>query len=141
MKAVSRIYVSSMKKLFCRNSGSFLLPFYIQALLNAWKQACASATPAAIVVPKGAYMLSQALLNGPCEAHITLKVHGIIMAPADPKAFKDSNWVAISFVDGLTITGGGVFDGKGSGVWGKSSCGKNYCDTLPFVSQVSWYIC
>ncbi|KAE8709288.1 Polygalacturonase [Hibiscus syriacus] len=102
------------------------------ALLNAWKQACASATPATVVIPKGTYMLSQALLNGPCKSHITLKVHGIIMAPADPKAFKDSNWVAISFVDGLTITGGGVFDGQGSGVWGKSSCGMNYCDTLPF---------
>ncbi|XWS75844.1 hypothetical protein CRYUN_Cryun01aG0126800 [Craigia yunnanensis] len=101
-------------------------------LLKAWKQACASPTRAKIIIPKGTYRLSAATLEGPCKSPIELQVQGTITAPANPSSFKDPNWVVFNHVNGLTVSGGGVFDGQGAAAWGKNNCAKNkYCAALP----------
>ncbi|XVF21088.1 hypothetical protein REPUB_Repub12eG0060600 [Reevesia pubescens] len=101
-------------------------------LLNAWKESCSSTTPSKILIPKGTYALSQISLDGPCKSPIELQVQGTIMAPANPSAFKEPNWVVFNNIDGLTMSGGGVFDGQGSNVWGKNDCSKiKYCAALP----------
>ncbi|TYI19883.1 hypothetical protein ES332_A07G195900v1 [Gossypium tomentosum] len=41
-----------------------------QPLMNAWKEACASPEAVNIVIPEGTYLLSEATLNGPCQAPI-----------------------------------------------------------------------
>ncbi|KAL4388300.1 hypothetical protein GQ457_09G030380 [Hibiscus cannabinus] len=56
-------------------------------LSDAWKEACASATPSTILIPKGVYLLSQATLEGPCKAPIEVQLQGTIKAPTDPQAF------------------------------------------------------
>ena len=103
-------------------------------MLNAWKEACASPTRAKIVIPKGTYALSRISLNGPCKSPIELQVMGTILAPANPSAFKEPNWVVFNGVDRLTVSGGGVFDGQGAASWGKNTCAKEkYCAALPIV--------
>ncbi|KAH1129543.1 hypothetical protein J1N35_000921 [Gossypium stocksii] len=103
-----------------------------QPLMNAWKEACASPEPVNIVIPEGTYLLSEATLNGPCQAPISLQLQGTLMAPEDPTVFKEATWVSISHVDSLTMFGGGIFDGQGATAWGQNDCAKNKnCVKLP----------
>ncbi|KAL5798052.1 hypothetical protein ACOSQ2_002872 [Xanthoceras sorbifolium] len=99
-----------------------------QALTSAFTEACASTTPSKVLVPKGTYNLSPVKISGPCKAPIEIQVHGIIIAQTenDPA----TTWVSFQYIDHLTLSGGGVFDGQGHKVWGK--CGNNnYCKHLP----------
>ncbi|KAL2454564.1 Pectin lyase-like superfamily protein [Abeliophyllum distichum] len=105
-----------------------------EALSSAWKEACAATTPSTIVVPKGTFLLNQLKLVGPCKAPIELQVQGTIRAPSDYTQLPDKNaeWITINYVDHLTISGGGIFDGQGKEAWAKNDCGKNpKCVKLP----------
>ncbi|KAK8344706.1 hypothetical protein V6Z11_A07G097200 [Gossypium hirsutum] len=89
-------------------------------LLDAWKEACASTSPAKIVIPKSIYFLSTATLDGPCKAPIELQVEGTVKAPADPE------------IENFKLFGGGVFDGQGTTSYKREGCEKHdYCDSLP----------
>ncbi|XVF81506.1 hypothetical protein PTKIN_Ptkin15bG0160900 [Pterospermum kingtungense] len=102
------------------------------ALMNAWKEACASPTPTTIVIPKGTFLLSKAELTGPCKARVEIQLQGTVKAPGDPAAFKTPDWIVFSNVVGLTLNGGGVIDGQGPLAWGKNTCAKDkFCAALP----------
>ncbi|TYG60862.1 hypothetical protein ES288_D07G101800v1 [Gossypium darwinii] len=101
-------------------------------LLDAWKEACASTSPAKIVVPKGIYFLSTATLDGPCKAPIELQVEGTVKAPADPGAFKEPKWIAFNRIENFKLSGAGVFDGQGTTAYKRKGCKKhNFCGSLP----------
>ncbi|KAB2020803.1 hypothetical protein ES319_D07G094000v1 [Gossypium barbadense] len=101
-------------------------------LLDAWKEACASTSPAKSVIPKGIYFLSTATLDGPCKAPIELQVQGTLKAPADPGAFKEPKWIAFNRIENFKLSGGGVFDGQGTVAYKREDCEKHdYCDSLP----------
>ncbi|CBI28389.3 hypothetical protein VitviT2T_018075 [Vitis vinifera] len=103
-----------------------------QALLAAWKEACASPTPSSVLVPAGTYGLGQICFEGPCKAPINLIVEGTLKAPVDTKNFKaDAGWVAFQNIDHFTLSGKGVFDGQGPAVWGKKCARSSYCGALP----------
>ncbi|CAM8991912.1 unnamed protein product [Rhodiola kirilowii] len=57
------------------------------AVTSAWKEACASTTPAKVVVPKGTFILGIIKLDGPCKAPIELNVEGTLQSPSDLEAF------------------------------------------------------
>ncbi|XP_022153637.1 polygalacturonase-like [Momordica charantia] len=80
------------------------------ALINAWKEACASTTPSKVLIPKGSYQFTGATINGPCKSSIELQVEGTLKAPPEPKG---EGWLFVEYVDFLTISGTGVFDGNG----------------------------
>ncbi|CAI0395945.1 unnamed protein product [Linum tenue] len=85
------------------------------ALVKAWADACASTTPATIVVPTGTFLCGRTDLKGPCKApEITFQVQGTISAPAD---ISGDTWFLFDNVNNLNINGGGTFDGKGPAVW------------------------
>ncbi|XP_073035032.1 polygalacturonase-like [Primulina eburnea] len=105
-----------------------------QALLAAWKEACASPTPSTVWIPKGTWSLKQAKLVGPNKASIELKVEGVLKAPLDPSQMpnKQGEWVTINYLDNFTLSGGGVFDGQGHEAWKRNDCHKNQnCVKLP----------
>ncbi|KAL3520668.1 hypothetical protein ACH5RR_018817 [Cinchona calisaya] len=104
-----------------------------QALLDAWKQACNSTTPATIVIPKGTFALKQVKLEGPCHAPIEIQVQGTLKAPVDhSQLIKGSEWVTVNNVNQLTISGGGTFDGQGAKAWTQNDCRvKSDCSKLP----------
>nr|TKS18441.1 hypothetical protein D5086_0000001100 [Populus alba] len=61
-------------------------------------------------------MVGPLKFEGPCTAPVTLKVQGTLKAPSDPKRLRD-DWVAFRNVEGLTVSGGGIFDGQGAIAW------------------------
>ncbi|KAI3440935.1 uncharacterized protein J3R85_002968 [Psidium guajava] len=103
-----------------------------QALLRAWKEACASTTAAKVLIPAGTYALSETVLEGPCKAPVEFQLQGTLRAPADPFRFKTISWVTFEHIDGLTVSGGGTFDGQGRIAWAQNDCNLNKnCRTLP----------
>ncbi|KAL3627540.1 hypothetical protein CASFOL_028903 [Castilleja foliolosa] len=105
-----------------------------EALNKAWTEACASPTASKIVIPTGTWILSQAKLAGPSKAPIELEVQGTLQAYADPQKLpnKEWEWITINYVEYLTISGGGVFDGQGQQAWKQNDCHVNQkCAKLP----------
>ncbi|KAK4597086.1 hypothetical protein RGQ29_014907 [Quercus rubra] len=81
-----------------------------QALTKAWKVACAVAG-SKVAISGGVYKLGLVTLLGPCR---------------DVSSFNGKDgWVAFESIDGLTVSGGGVFDGKGQQAWQKNECNKD----------------
>ncbi|KAK9924405.1 hypothetical protein M0R45_032774 [Rubus argutus] len=78
-----------------------------QALANAWKDACASTSPS------------------PCKAPIEMQVQGTLQAPEDGSQLsKPDTWIDFSYLDKLTLSGGGTFDGQGALAWKQNDCHK-----------------
>ncbi|KAJ1415512.1 Reverse transcriptase zinc-binding domain [Sesbania bispinosa] len=50
-----------------------------QALLNAWKEACASTTATKIVIPNGTYKMNAVYAKGPCKAPVEIQVKVLLM--------------------------------------------------------------
>ncbi|XP_062103582.1 exopolygalacturonase-like [Humulus lupulus] len=103
-----------------------------QALSTAWKNACASLTQSELFIPNGVFYLKRAILQGPCKAPIKVQLQGTLRATNDLTGFNEEDgWVTFKYINGLTLMGGGTFDGQGKSVWGKQ-CGQGkYCSKLP----------
>ncbi|BBN67497.1 Pectin lyase-like superfamily protein, partial [Prunus dulcis] len=94
------------------------------ALAKAWSDACASPS---------ASKLKEANFRGPCKAPIEMQVQGILQAPADASQLtRPDTWVGFQYIDMLTLSGGGTFDGQGALSWNQNDCHKNKnCKPLP----------
>lgn len=87
-----------------------------------------------MLIPKGVYQLSQSNLKGPCKSSIEVQVEGTLQAPADPKG---DGLVILEYIDQLTLSGTGVFDGQGKTGWEKNDCHqKKICTKLPMVNVI-----
>ena len=92
-----------------------------QAFIKAWAQACASPTPTKILISAGIYKLTGIDVRGPCKAPIGVQVEGTIQAPSDINLVQKGSdqWVRFQYINSLTLSGKGVFDGQGALVWKK----------------------
>ena len=103
-------------------------------MTKAWKAACAVAG-SKVVFSVGAYKLGLVTLLGPCKGAIEFNLQGTLQAPSNVASFNGKDgWVVFESIDGFTVSGGGVFDGKGQQAWQKNKCNKdkNY-NVLPVV--------
>nr|XP_023903421.1 exopolygalacturonase-like [Quercus suber]POE46456.1 exopolygalacturonase [Quercus suber] len=103
-----------------------------QALTKAWKAACA-VVGSKVVISAGVYKLGLVTLLGPCKGAIEFNLQGTLQAPSDVASFNGKDgWVVFERIDGLTVSGGGVFDGKGQQAWQKNECNENKnCNVHP----------
>ncbi|XP_030970206.1 exopolygalacturonase-like [Quercus lobata] len=103
-----------------------------QALTKAWKAACEVAG-SKVVISVGVYKLGLVTLLGPCKGAIEFNLQGTLQAPSDVASFNGKDgWVAFERINGLTVSGGGVFDGKGQQAWQKNECAEDKnCNVLP----------
>ena len=103
-------------------------------MTKAWKAACAVAG-SKVVISAGAYKLGLVTLLGPCKGAIEFNLQGTLQAPSDVASFNGKDgWVVFESINGLTVLGGGVFDGKGQLAWEKNDCDKDKnCNVLPIV--------
>lgn len=99
-------------------------------------KACASPGRPVVVVPKGDYLIYPLVLRGPCKGYMEMHVAGVLRAPADLDAFRGCHeWINFANIDGLLVTGGGTFDGRGESSWHLNECPrKPDCKPLPVVS-------
>ncbi|KAG8650917.1 hypothetical protein MANES_07G079532v8 [Manihot esculenta] len=102
-----------------------------KALLSAWKEGCAAAGSGKVVVPKGKYFLGVVDLIGPCKGAMHLQVEGTLVAPAKASQHSKNSWVTLRYLDRLTVSGGGAFDGQGEIAWERAHCGDRCKTPLP----------
>ncbi|CAN1221708.1 unnamed protein product [Linum grandiflorum] len=55
----------------------------MQAVTKTWADACASPTPAKLLIPTGSYFSSYVEFKGPCKAPIEAEIQGNLMAPGE----------------------------------------------------------
>nr|CAD1825370.1 unnamed protein product [Ananas comosus var. bracteatus] len=105
------------------------------AFMEAWKAACASSGTVRLHIPRGTYFVGPVKFTGPCvNVHsLTVYMKGYLKASTDlSKYVKGDDWIEIGWVDRLTLTGFGTFDGQGSVSWPYNNCPtKKNCKVLP----------
>ncbi|XP_047971250.1 exopolygalacturonase-like [Salvia hispanica] len=105
-----------------------------KVLERVWSEAVKSTKATQVLIPRGDWNLSQAILSGPNKAPINLEVRGHVRAYPDVAiiAEKEKGWIYVSSVDHLTISGGGILDGQGSEAWENNDCKTNAtCEKPP----------
>ncbi|KAK3012494.1 hypothetical protein RJ639_008518 [Escallonia herrerae] len=97
------------------------LPF-----LRAWMAACNSVAPAMVYVPRGTFLIKNAVFSGPCKNRILFQIQGTLVAPWDYRSLGNSGfWILFQKVSWLTVSGGGTVDGRGAGFWACRRTGSN----------------
>ncbi|KAK7251959.1 hypothetical protein RIF29_35590 [Crotalaria pallida] len=101
-----------------------------EAFLSAWSKACASASPTAIYVPQGRFLLRSVVFRGQCaNKAISITIDGTLVAPSDYRVIGNAgNWLYFEHVTGVSIRGG-VLDGQGTALWDCKNSGKRNCPT------------
>ncbi|KAF5739192.1 hypothetical protein HS088_TW12G00393 [Tripterygium wilfordii] len=92
-----------------------------QAFLKTWAAACGSASvDQSMLVPNTTFLVNPVTFEGPCNpSTISILVSGNIIAPEFKSwdGYDASRWIVFSKVQGLKITGQGMFDGRGWSWW------------------------
>lgn len=101
-----------------------------QAFVDAWKAACATGGNTYLNVPAGkSYQIWPVTLAGPCRGEIKLMISGNIIAPESPEEWADGDqgrWLHFSGVGDLSLSGGGIVDGRGQ-QWWAGACEDENC--------------
>ncbi|CAN0913071.1 G9 [Linum grandiflorum] len=84
---------------------------------KTWADACASPTPAKLLIPAGSYFSSYVEFKGPCKAPIEAEIQGNLMAPGE---LPGDTWLAFRYIDNLHLFGNGILDAQGPLSWRKS---------------------
>ncbi|VAH21782.1 unnamed protein product [Triticum turgidum subsp. durum] len=104
-----------------------------QVRVDAWTAACASTNGHVVIhVPAGrSYQIWPVTLAGPCRDEIMLFVSGNIIAPDSPEDWErrdGGRWLHFFQVQDLTVSGGGVIDGRGQEWWAQACKGRHRND-------------
>ncbi|RWR72103.1 Glycoside hydrolase [Cinnamomum micranthum f. kanehirae] len=111
----------------------------LQAILSAWKEACAWDGMGRILIPKETFIVGPLVLKGPCKGPIVFQLKGVMKAHTDLSIFKSDVWIEFQYVKGLLVTGGGTLDGQGASAWPHNQCPKNFkCKILPTSLKLSF---
>ncbi|KAK1578086.1 hypothetical protein Q3G72_027402 [Acer saccharum] len=106
-----------------------------RAFKAAWKQACEATGTVTLVIPRGVYLIGPIKFAGPCKnvSNIIVHMKGYLKATTNLSEYSfGSGWVEFGWVEGLTLTGGGTFDGQGAKAWPYNSCPTDLnCKLLP----------
>ncbi|KAF6138289.1 hypothetical protein GIB67_001439 [Kingdonia uniflora] len=70
---------------------------------------------------KGTFLAGPVSFKGPCKAPIVFQIAGKVIAPEE---IQSENWITFDYITGLTVSGGGTFDGRGALTWFKTECYK-----------------
>ncbi|CAN0912076.1 G9 [Linum grandiflorum] len=83
-------------------------------ITKTWAEACASPTPAKLLIPTGSYFSSYVEFKGPCKAPIEAEIQGNLMAPGE---LPGDTWIAFRYIDNLHVFGNGILDAQGPLSW------------------------
>ncbi|XP_050237270.1 exopolygalacturonase-like [Mercurialis annua] len=103
--------------------------------MKTWQAACKGVSTAPVfLVPKGAFLTGPVVFQGPCKSSqpIVVRVQGTVQATSDLSQYSEDAWILFERIDGLVLTGGGIFHGQGASVWKYNDCKSNKnCARLP----------
>ncbi|KAK9136613.1 hypothetical protein Sjap_007207 [Stephania japonica] len=94
-----------------------------QAFKMAWDSVCQAETESVtLLVPElHSFMLQSSIFTGPCRSNIVFQLEGTIMPPDGPNSWPRNNskrqWLVFYRIDGMSLQGGGLLDGKGEKWW------------------------
>ncbi|KAK6913741.1 Glycoside hydrolase, family 28 [Dillenia turbinata] len=109
-----------------------------QAFIAAWQAACQSPVSAKLVIPRGVFLLSAVIFQGPCVNPIGVELKGNIMATPDFSSTDPEDMITFNEIKGLIITGGGTLDGQGARVWPLNECKRtSNCKPFPLNLKLS----
>ncbi|XP_022969159.1 exopolygalacturonase isoform X2 [Cucurbita maxima] len=105
------------------------------AFTETWRMACASAGVVTFLIPKGTYLVGPVKFSGPCKnvSSLMVKMKGYLKASTDLSKYgSGAGWIEFRWMEGLTLTGGGTFDGRGAEAWPFNNCLDDHnCNLLP----------
>ncbi|KAL4564623.1 hypothetical protein LXL04_028690 [Taraxacum kok-saghyz] len=93
-----------------------------QAFNMAWDSACQNDEPTILLVPKHfTFLIQSTIFTGNCGNRVVLQIEGTLTAPDGPSSWNKSlskrQWLVFYRVNGMSLQGGGVIDGKGEKWW------------------------
>lgn len=94
-----------------------------QAFKMAWDTVCqAEESGIILLVPHGySFMMQSTIFTGPCKSGIVFQIDGTIMPPDGPdswpKNISKRQWLVFYRINGMSLQGGGVIDGRGEKWW------------------------
>ncbi|XP_051144870.1 polygalacturonase At1g48100-like [Andrographis paniculata] len=94
-----------------------------EAFKMAWDAACQSQLPSLLLLPPHrTFLIQSVILTGPCKTNaLVFQVEGTIMAPDGPESWPRSyskrQWLVFYRINGMSMQGGGVIDGRGAKWW------------------------
>ncbi|KAH1096541.1 hypothetical protein J1N35_013462 [Gossypium stocksii] len=106
---------------------------------RTFEAACNFHGDAMMVIPEGEFLMGPVLFSGPCSnpSLLIIQVNGIVKAQPNMAYYRgggddDTDWITFQAIDGLIVSGRGIFHGQGSQVWGFNDCArKSNCVRLP----------
>ncbi|KAK4491338.1 hypothetical protein RD792_002074 [Penstemon davidsonii] len=92
-----------------------------KAFKMAWDASC-QADSATILVPKHyTFMIQSTIFTGPCKNRILFQIQGSLMPPDGPhswpKVYNKRQWLVFYRINGMSMQGGGLIDGRGQKWW------------------------
>ncbi|KAL5071463.1 hypothetical protein RYX36_022350, partial [Vicia faba] len=91
------------------------------AFEKAWKDLCGTnqGTPTLIVPAGHTFLVHQTVFNGPCKSkNLHIKIDGNIIAPLrNDWGACSKKWLHFHTVNGITVDGSGVINGRGEDWW------------------------
>ncbi|GER48598.1 pectin lyase-like superfamily protein [Striga asiatica] len=92
------------------------------AFKTAWDLACRANVPAVFLVPGHyTFLIQSTIFTGPCGNGLVFQIEGSLIPPDGPdswsKIYNKRQWLVFYRVNGMTMQGGGVIDGKGEKWW------------------------
>ncbi|XP_021721558.1 exopolygalacturonase-like [Chenopodium quinoa] len=111
----------------------------VEAFMGAFRAACDHPGKARFLIPRGQFVVSQAVFAGPCKGPgpIVVQITGNVKAIPDISMYPEPEWLIFERINGLVIFGGGTIDGQGAQMWKYADCNQNSnCARLPSVSKL-----
>ncbi|KAI3448452.1 hypothetical protein Pfo_005117 [Paulownia fortunei] len=93
-----------------------------QAFKTAWDAACQADDSAVFLVPKHyTFMIQSSIFTGPCKNGLVFLIEGSLMPPDGPdswpKNYSKRQWLVFYRINGMSMQGGGLIDGRGEKWW------------------------
>ncbi|XP_024011066.1 probable polygalacturonase At3g15720 [Eutrema salsugineum] len=94
-----------------------------KAFVDAWKAVCGNGgNNKTLLIPSdNTFLLQPIVFQGPCKSpSVQVQFNGNIVAPkskAEWSDYKNLSWVGFKDIIGLTVTGSGTINGRGSSFW------------------------
>ncbi|KAG6466865.1 hypothetical protein ZIOFF_075361 [Zingiber officinale] len=96
-----------------------------KAFQAAWDASCAIEGNPTILIPMGSYLVGPLHFKGPCKSAMAIDLRGQLLASTHLNAYT-KDWIEFQYINGLVISGGGIFHGQGSSAWPYNECPKKW---------------